>query len=94
MNVLVAGRGLDADDVAEWAVEGVAWCFDNKVMTGNKVTGALNPGNPATRAETAKMAVVATGVIKENAEKKAEEEEKDKGEEEGTDEESGDEELK
>lgn len=84
----------DADDVADWAVKGIAWCYDNKVMTGNRDTKALGPANAATRAETAKMAVVATEVIKENAEKKAEEEEKDKGKEEGTDEESGDEELK
>lgn len=70
----------DADSVSPWAVKGIAWCYDNKVMTGNKTTKELNPQNQATRAETAKMSVVATGIVKENAEKKAEEEEKAKKE--------------
>lgn len=76
----------DADDVADWAAKGVAWCYDNQIMTGNKETHELSPYNQATRAETAKMAVVATDIVKENAEKKADEE-GEEGEEEAPDEE-------
>ena len=49
----------DASSVANWAAEAVGWCYSNGVMTGQKTTGRLLPNDGATRAEIAKMAVVA-----------------------------------
>jgi len=55
-------KAPDAGKVAEWAVEGIDWCYTNGVMTGNKETKALNPGDTATRAETAKMTVTTVNI--------------------------------
>ena len=52
----------DADKVSEWATAGIDWCYTNGVMTGNKETKALNPGDTATRAETAKMTVTTVNI--------------------------------
>lgn len=43
----------DADKVASWAVEGVAYCTTNKILSGTK--GSFNPTNTATRAQGAQM---------------------------------------
>lgn len=39
----------------------MSWCYSNEVMTGDSVTGRLNPQSGATRAHIAKMAVMALG---------------------------------
>lgn len=43
----------DAGSVSAFAQKSVAWCYDNKVMTGSN--GTLNPKGSTTRAETCKM---------------------------------------
>jgi len=46
--------------VAEWASEGMGWCYAKRVLTGNASTGALDPQGGATRAHMAKMITVVT----------------------------------
>ncbi len=54
----------DADTVPEWASAGMGWCYANRVLTGDKGTGMLRPGDNATRAQMAKMiTVVARDVL-------------------------------
>lgn len=45
----------DAEDVADWASKAIAWCVNNKVMSGSN--GLLLPRGEATRAQAAKMFV-------------------------------------
>lgn len=51
----------DAARVSTWARTAMSWCYSNEVMTGDSVTGRLNPQSGATRAHIAKMAVMALG---------------------------------
>lgn len=48
----------DVATVSSWAVDGIAWAFANKVMTGVGTTGALDPGGHASRAAMSKMITV------------------------------------
>ena len=50
----------DAGRVADWASEGMGWCYAKRVLTGNASTGALDPQGGATRAHMAKMITVVT----------------------------------
>lgn len=54
----------DAVSVAMFAREGIAWCFSNGVMTGDKLTGKLMPTADATRAQSCKMVVVTFELMK------------------------------
>lgn len=53
----------DADEVMPFAAEAVAWCYENGIMTGDANTRELSPGDPATRAAMAKIAVVGIETI-------------------------------
>lgn len=53
----------DADSVGGFAKEGIAWCFDNGVMTGDKITDELMPLAFATRAQMAKMVVAVANLV-------------------------------
>ena len=54
----------DVASVADFAVKGVAWCFTNGVMTGDKLSGKLMPTANATRAHSCKMVMVAFDLVK------------------------------
>lgn len=54
----------DAVSIAAFAREGIAWCFSNGVMTGDKLTGKLMPAADATRAQSCKMVVVTFELMK------------------------------
>ena len=46
----------DTADIADWAIEAVRWCVENKIMngTGNNM---MTPNGTATRCELAAMAL-------------------------------------
>ncbi len=57
----------DAADVAGYAAPFVAWCYENGIMTGDTVTGKLNPTDSTLRAAIAKISVVSAEVIERHS---------------------------
>ena len=59
------GTGMDAApdyaQIADWALDGMSFCYYGKVMTGDN-TGALRPNATAQRAELAKMLMAFDGL--------------------------------
>lgn len=48
----------DREQVSAFAVEPMAWCYDRGIITGDAMTGNLNPASPTTRAQAAKIITV------------------------------------
>lgn len=55
----------DASQVAGWATEAMGWCYSHGVLTGDSATKRLMPNEKASRAQMAKMSVVATDIVSE-----------------------------
>ena len=59
------GTGMEAApdyaQIADWALDGMSFCYYGKVMTGDN-TGALRPNATAQRAELAKMLMAFDGL--------------------------------
>lgn len=53
----------DGFTVSPFAMNSMAWCFDQGIMKGDANTGFLSPHNPATRAQMAKMIVTTTSIL-------------------------------
>lgn len=54
----------DVDSISFWALDAVAWCYSNNVMTGGVIDGCLKPADVATRSQAAKMILQTIETIK------------------------------
>lgn len=52
------GRMPDATSVTGFARGWMAWCYDEGILTGDRMTGMITPQGSATRAQMAKMTAV------------------------------------
>lgn len=58
-------RFPDIAEASPWAVDGgyLAWCVENGLFSGDRVTGELNPADNATRAQMAKLVSIEFDLI-------------------------------